>query len=277
MSSFAKYRDYVRRHQAGDESVLEEMSPILEAVLVTLFVALLVILATVAYLNVQPYAVVADKLIQGVRFPAGIELLSKIPFLGGFVDQIKNFVGFGLVGLILFLAWSKGGFKAFLAVGTFLLIALLGGLQVAIGAFLWLIVQILEVLPFLISLDQLALRGALRHSSAIEGLVGGKEPRNSRDRSIIDKLRGIPFFFIRWAVVLAVIAYALDLLIGIAVYPPASSFEIFSNAVSIGDWASLDFENCIKLVVMLFSFELLLILVLIVWQWISTRKQGAEA
>lgn len=277
MSAFSRYRDYVKRRQTGDdEEILEKMSPLIEAIVATLFVALLIALLTVAFLNIQPYVVMADNLIRSVQFPVGIELLSKIPFFGGMVDQIKTLVGFGLVGFMLFLAWSRGGLQAFITVGIFILISLLGGIQLAVGSFIWLIVQIFEVLPILISLDQKALRGALRHSSAIEGLVGGKPPRNNRDKSIIETLRGIPYFFIRWAVTLALAAYAFDAVVGISVYPPAESLEKFTNAVSVGDWAALNAENCIKLLVMMFSFELLLILVLVVGQWLHSRQQGVE-
>lgn len=280
MSTFSKYRDYLKRRHSSDESeeeLVDEMSPFIEALALTLFIGLLITLLCVAFLNIQPYVVLADNLIRTVRIPAGIELLSQIPFVGGMVPTIKNLIGFGVVGVVLWVAYDQGGFKAFATVAIFLLTALLGGIQLAVGAFVWLVVQIFEVLWLVISMDQQALRGALRHSSVIEGAVGGKPPRNHKDRSIINKLRGIPYFFIRWSVTLALAAYAFDAVVGISVYPPASSLETFTNAMSIGDWSQIDMSNCIKLLLMMFSFEVLLILVLVVAQWLQSRKQGVEA
>lgn len=141
------------------------------------------------------------------------------------------------------------------------------------GVLLWALVQSLQCLWILIGLDRKALNGAIYEARKTNH--SGDDGRNSdrRVRNIQRKARAIPFFFIRWGALLSLGAYVFDLIIGLTLYPPASSFDRFTFALSTGMWKFIDFANLWKLLVMLFAFEFVLVLFIVVAQWIWSRNQ----
>jgi hypothetical protein len=96
-------------------------------------------------------------------------------------------------------------------------------------------------------------------------------------RSIARKARKIPYFFIRWGALLSLGAYAFDLVVGLSLYPPAASLNTFLFALSSGLWSGIDMGNLAKLLVMLFAFEVVLILLIIALQWVNARQAAVNA
>lgn len=146
----------------------------------------------------------------------------------------------------------------------------------AIGAILvWAVVQIFQVLWILIALDRKAKRGALKDARR-----NGIDPNSfsdRRSRKVAKGLNGIPFFFIRWSALLALAAYTFDFTVGIHKYPPARNLQVFFVAMASGITNRIDWGNFWKLLIMMFSFEALLIPFVIVVFWIRARQADSEA
>jgi hypothetical protein len=144
-----------------------------------------------------------------------------------------------------------------------------------IGAILiWAPVQILECLWILIALDAKAQKAAVRDAIALsEELEAHRDDRNSETRRAVKRVSRIPFFFIKWAAVLALAAYTFDLIVGLKTYP------IWKNWQSFGFWLKsmnpiwINGDNARDLGIMLFSFEAMLLLVVIVGQWLFYQTQ----
>lgn len=139
-----------------------------------------------------------------------------------------------------------------------------------VGVLIWVLVQSLQCLWILIGLDKRALRGAITQSEA--GRFYLPEHADARSRRLERKARRIPYFFIRWGGLLSLGAYVFDLIVGLSLYPPAKSLDKFWFALSVGQWSAIDQDNLIKLLMMLFAFEFVLLLFLVVVQWIRTRE-----
>lgn len=141
----------------------------------------------------------------------------------------------------------------------------------AVGAILvWAVVQIFQVLWILIALDRKAKRGALKDARR-----NGIDPNSFNDRRSRKVARGmnaVPFFFIRWSALLALAAYAFDFAVGIQQYPPARNLQVFFVAIASGITSRIDWGNFWKLLIMMFSFETLLIPFVIVVFWIRARQ-----
>jgi hypothetical protein len=143
-----------------------------------------------------------------------------------------------------------------------------------VGILIWAVVQCLQVLWLLIGLDKQALQGAVKRAEMQRFYLPDGSDRASQ--RIAKRARRIPYFFIRWGGLLSLAAYAFDLAIGLTIYPPAKSFDAFWFALSTGSWSRIDIGNLCKLLAMLFMFEALLVLAIVCWQWVQSRKTAAE-
>jgi len=140
-----------------------------------------------------------------------------------------------------------------------------------IGAILiWAPVQILECLWLLIALDAQAQKNAIALSQQLTSDSG--IPKNARARKASKQLSNIPFFFIRWASLLALAAYTFDLAIGLKTYPLWKDWTTFSLWAKTLNPVWINTQNAIDLGIMLFSFEAVLVLVIVVAQWLFTRR-----
>lgn len=140
-----------------------------------------------------------------------------------------------------------------------------------IGAILiWLPVQILECLWLIIALDAQAQKNAIAFSQQLTEESG--TPTNARARKASKQLSNIPFFFIRWASLLALAAYTFDLAIGLRAYPLWKSWSTFILWAKTLNPVWINTQNAMDLGIMLFSFEIILVLVIVVAQWLFTRK-----
>ena len=143
-----------------------------------------------------------------------------------------------------------------------------------IGAILiWAPVQILECLWILIALDAKAQKAAIRESIALtEELEPHRDNSNPDTRRAVKRVSRIPFFFIKWAAVLALAAYTFDLIVGLKTYPIWKDWQTFGFWLKSMNPIWLNFDNARDLGIMLFSFEAMLILVVIVGQWLFYRE-----
>jgi hypothetical protein len=143
-----------------------------------------------------------------------------------------------------------------------------------IGAVLvWAPVQILECLWILIALDAKAQKAAIRESIALtEELDTHRANANADTRCAVKRVSRIPFFFIKWAAVLALAAYAFDLIVGLKTYPIWKDWQTFGFWLKSMNPIWLNLDNARDLGIMLFSFEAMLILVVIVGQWLFYRE-----
>jgi hypothetical protein len=143
-----------------------------------------------------------------------------------------------------------------------------------IGAILiWAPVQILECLWILIALDAKAQKAALRDSIALtEELDTHRDNANPDTRRAVKRVSRIPFFFIKWAAVLALAAYTFDLIVGLKTYPIWKDWQTFGFWLKSMNPIWLNLDNARDLGIMLFSFEAMLILVVIVGQWLFYRE-----
>ena len=143
-----------------------------------------------------------------------------------------------------------------------------------IGAVLiWAPVQILECLWLLIALDAKAQKAAIRESIALTSDLEAHHDSQSKDtRAAVKRISRIPFFFTKWAALLALGAYTFDLVVGLQAYP------IWKDWTSFGFWLKsmnpiwLNINNARDLTIMLFSFEIMLVLTIIVGQWLFYRN-----
>ena len=150
------------------------------------------------------------------------------------------------------------------------------GVEYIAAILVWVPIQILECMWLVIALDAKAQKASLRQAASLskdlqEARRGGPESRAAARR-----ISRIPFFFTKWAAMLSLGAYTFDLVVGLQAYPvwkDWSSFEMWAKSMN-NIW--INFANLQDLIVMMFSFEAVLILVLIVWQWVGFRKDGAS-
>ena len=143
-----------------------------------------------------------------------------------------------------------------------------------IGAILiWAPVQILECLWILIALDAKAQKAAIRESIALtEELDTHRDNANPDTRRAVKRVSRIPFFFIKWAALLALAAYTFDLIVGLKTYPIWKDWQTFGFWLKSMNPIWLNLDNARDLGIMLFSFEAMLILVVIVGQWLFYRE-----
>lgn len=146
-----------------------------------------------------------------------------------------------------------------------------------IGAILvWVPIQILECLWLVIALDAKAQKAALRQAASLstdlqEARRGGPESRAAARR-----ISRIPFFFTKWAAMLSLGAYTFDVVVGLRAYPVWKDWNSFVSWSKSMNMIWINFSNLQDLVIMLFSFEAVLVLTLIVWQWVGFRKDGGR-
>jgi hypothetical protein len=144
-----------------------------------------------------------------------------------------------------------------------------------IGAILiWAPIQILECLWLIIALDTQAQKNAIALSQQLTDATTTTR-KNRRAYRASKKLSAIPFFFVRWASLLALGAYTFDLIVGLRTYPLWKDWNTFQLWAKSLNPIWLNTQNAIDLGVMLFSFEAILVLTIVVGQWLFTRNRIA--
>ena len=210
-------------------------NPILTFISWLMLLGLLVALVKVASINIAPYYLL-------MSYDDGSGWVSQLPLIGNVLK-----------------AWD--------------------GAVNSIGAILiWALTQSLQILWILIGLDRKAHANALKESAKFE--FGSFSNADSAEwdsdrytRRMARKSRRIPFFFVRWSLLLGLSAYVADLVVGLRIYPPADSLRSIGRALSIGTTNGLNGDNLVQLAIMLFSFEAIAIPAIVVGQWVWTRNR----
>ena len=148
------------------------------------------------------------------------------------------------------------------------------GIEYIAAVLVWVPVQILECMWLVIALDAKAQKAALRQAASLSDDVSAAKRGGREARAAARRISRIPFFFIKWAAMLSLGAYTFDLVVGLRAYPVWKDWDTFMMWAKTMNGIWINFGNLQDLVVMLFSFEAVLVLVLIVYQWISLRADG---
>jgi hypothetical protein len=143
--------------------------------------------------------------------------------------------------------------------------------SVLVGCLLWALIQTGQILWVLIMLDRKATRNALKAQTSSAELydASGKDFVVKR---IAKRTGRVPLLFIRWSHTLALFAYAVDGVLGLSLFPPAKSMQSLLLSLTIGAGQGIYWENITSLLVMMFAFEPLFFVSVIVFQWISTHR-----
>ena len=143
-----------------------------------------------------------------------------------------------------------------------------------IGAVLiWAPVQILECLWIVIAMDAKAQKNAIRSAIALaQDLEVHSESKNSETRRAVKRVSKVPFFFMKWAAALSLAAYTFDLIVGLKTYPVWENWEKFGFWMKSMNPIWINGDNARDLAFMLFSFEAMLLLVIVVGQWLFFRN-----
>ena len=146
-----------------------------------------------------------------------------------------------------------------------------------IGAVLiWAPVQILECLWIVISMDAKAQKNAVRKSIALtDDLDKHSDSKSSETRRAVKRIIKVPFFFMKYAAVLSLAAYTFDLAVGLKTYPVWKNWSDFRFWMKSFSPIWINGDNARDLAIMLFSFEIMLLLVIVVAQWLLTRNEEA--
>lgn len=146
-----------------------------------------------------------------------------------------------------------------------------------IGAVLvWAPVQILECLWIVISMDAKAQKNAIRQSIALsDDLEKHSDSKNSETRRAVKRVSKIPFFFMKYAAALSLAAYTFDLVVGLKAYPVWKDWNAFGFWMKSMNPIWINGDNARDLAIMLFSFEAMLLLVIVVGQWLFYRNEEA--
>ncbi len=149
-------------------------------------------------------------------------------------------------------------------------------INVLVGVLIWAVVQILQCMWLLIRLDRQAMSGALHQTNVNRQALKDAVDDDPETKQIKQQTRKIPIFFIRYSGYLALGAYVFDCVVGVSLYPPAKSLGSFLMAISVGNWRAIDGSNLIRLSIMLFAFEFVLVMLLIAAQWATARTEQEE-
>jgi hypothetical protein len=196
--------------------------------LVVLYWALVASGIWFAYLNIQPYERAVAFLSGKTINAAFISLISVIPIINGLVAILAKSI-----------TWI-------------------------VGAILWAVIQIIEVLPLVL----------YSHEKFMENMIASADRRakyleKESDDPTLKMLKRtynhLPTSVVSNLEILKIFTYTIDFLICITVYSPVASgkFSDFFFILATGQWNKLDYGNLALALVTLFAIEV--IVSLIIW------------
>jgi hypothetical protein len=142
------------------------------------------------------------------------------------------------------------------------------GIKFIAATLIWAVVQAMQTIWILVGMDVVAQTTAMKESAAIKADLKANGADN-------DSLAEIPFFFVKWAKLVAFAGYAFDLAIGYHEYPIWASFRVFLMWIKTFNPIWINGGNVINLASMIFAFEVVLILAIVIVQWIFKRTPRA--
>jgi hypothetical protein len=139
------------------------------------------------------------------------------------------------------------------------------GFKFLAAMLIWAVVQAMQTIWILVGMDVVAQTTAMKQSAAIKADLKANGADN-------DSLAQIPFFFVKWAKLLAFAGYAFDLVIGYHEYPIWASFRVFLMWLKTFNPIWINGGNVINLASMIFAFEVVMILAIVIVQWVFKRS-----
>jgi hypothetical protein len=266
-----------RHVQYGGDDGLDWLGVVLWILVVALVIGGLL----AAWIGINPWVQVAGGMLKGMQLkllPNPVDGAIAENIVVGLIRRIAPFIQWGLAGLAVFLSWKNGGWNSVLFVVGLIILAALGGVQLAVGFVLWAIVQALILQWILFAFDKYAMHGTLLELDQINASVGNQK-RNRQGRGILKRLQHVPTAWLQWSGILGLGAVAVDLWVNISTYPPThdGKLETFTSAISLGRWAQIDWEALRMIAISMAGFEAAIILVFVIKQWLEKRELGKTA
>jgi hypothetical protein len=152
------------------------------------------------------------------------------------------------------------------------------------GAFIaWFLVQLAQVMWILIALDRKAHRAAIRASQKEQeyqdAAVAAGQSSKRDDRHIRKMKRRavrLPFFFVAAAGWIALAAYVIESVINCQAYPAITDWSMFLAGLTIGDLSPINGWNLLKQAWGLFSTEIVVVAIIVVFQWVWLHRNADQ-
>jgi hypothetical protein len=146
------------------------------------------------------------------------------------------------------------------------------------GAFAsWGFVNTCEIIWIFIALDSKAHRSAMRAMQAEQALQEAQSEGltdTSYTRRLKRKGLKIPFFFIEFSPVIALAGLTVDIIVNWHRYPVITSWSKFWGGLLIGRVMGVDWSNLKSIAWNLTSLEILVVLLIVCWQWIQAHRSA---
>ncbi|MGF1514243.1 MAG: hypothetical protein ACFB5Z_11185 [Elainellaceae cyanobacterium] len=186
------------------------------------------------WLNIQPYVGVAEMLLEGTVESRALDLLLSLPLIGGLVAKLGDFV------------------------------------ITLVGVSIWAIFQILELMPTFLMGTRPMIRRVIDGFESVELLH-----IDANDLPFVaelkDKHNQMPFEWIRTSLLLATLAYIVDLVVCFSWFPPIKGgIERLGVVLAAPSPSDFDLRNVIFALVTLLAVEA------IVWCWMWLGNMSAH-
>lgn len=145
--------------------------------------------------------------------------------------------------------------------------------SVLVGFLLWVLIQTGQVMWILIMLDRKAVGNALKNQQRNSELYD-TTAKDFMVRKIAKRSSRVPLLFIRWSHFLALFSYVVDGIMGVSMFPPAKSLQALLIALTVGSGQGIYWGNVSNLLMMMFAFEPIFYVSIIVFQWLKTHREA---
>jgi hypothetical protein len=139
------------------------------------------------------------------------------------------------------------------------------------------------VMWILIALDRKAHRAAIRASQKEQeyqdAAVAAGQASKRDDRHIRRMKRRavrLPFFFVAAAGWIALAAYVIESVINCKAYPAIKDWSMFLAGLTIGDLSPINGWNLLKQAWGLFSTEIVVVAIIVVFQWVWLHRNADQ-
>lgn len=194
-----------------------------------LFWLLLIVLIPICFWNIGPYEMAVRFVASKLESSALMDFLAWLPLLGAII------YGVGRVWLWL------------------------------IGAFVWAVIQLIELMPMLMTNNPDYVRGML-NSYEVSPKFTIRQDDPGHVKSLKKFYNVLPLRFLIMARRMRGLVYVLDMIINLAVFPPVEEGGIgrFFFLLGTGQWGELDWGNIILAIVTIVAVETIVKITLIV-------------
>ena len=141
------------------------------------------------------------------------------------------------------------------------------------ASIVWAIVNFTQLVWILIYFDTKAARAAAKESQRTANdfgdVSGDRELRKVKRRAT-----RIPFFFMVASGYAALVAFIVEFCISLRAYPPFKDWGEMWAGLMIGDFSPIDGGNLLNQLWCVFSTEIVVIAVIVAWQWVKYSRRG---